>query len=189
MTSKILETAQRLKGLREMEDISISQMANALGISEQDYEDYESGKRDFSISFLHNCAKELDVDVVDIITGESPKLSGYTVVRSNEKQPIERRRGFTYNHLNPNFKDKIVEAFEVFCPYSEAEHKMGIPLSTHQGQELDFILEGELDIVVDGHTERLKPGDTMYMNSSIPHGMNAVGKEGCRFIAIVASVD
>lgn len=189
MDSRITDTAQRLKGLREMEDIPVSRMANALGISEQVYEEYEAGKRDFSISFLHNCAKELGVDVVDIITGESPKISGYTVVRSNERQAIERRRGFTYNHLNPNFKGKIVEAFEVFCPYSEAEHKMGIPLSTHKGQEMDFILEGEMDIVVEGHTERLRPGDTMYMDSSIPHGMNAVGEEGCRFLAIVASVE
>ena len=189
MDSKVTDTAQRLKGLREMEDITVSQMAAALGISEEVYAEYEDGKRDFSISFLHNCAKRLGVDVVDIITGESPKLSGYSVVRTNERQPIERRRGFTYNHLNPNFKGKIVEAFEVFCPYSEAEQKMGIPLSTHKGQEMDFILEGELDIVVDGHIERLKPGDTMYMDSSIPHGMNAVGKEGCRFLAIVASVE
>ncbi len=189
MNNKIKDTAQRLKGLREMEDISVSDMANALGVSEADYLEYEDGKRDFSISFLHNCAKQLGVDFVDIITGESPKLSSYTVVHKDERQTIERRRGFTYNHLNPNFKGKIVEAFEVFCPYSEAEHKMGIPLSTHKGQEMDFILEGELDIVVDGHIERLGPGDTLYMDSSIPHGMNAVGREGCRFIAIVASVE
>ena len=54
---------------------------------------------------------------------------------------------------------------------------------------MDFVLEGELDIVVDGHVERLKPGDTLYMDSSIPHGMNAVYKEGCRFLAIVASAE
>lgn len=189
MDKRIADTAQRLKGLRELEDISVSRMAKALDISEELYAEYESGVRDFPISFLHNCAKELGVDVVDIVTGESPKISGFTVVRTNERKPIERRKGFTYNHLNPNFKGKIVEAFEVFCPYSEAEHKMGIPLSVHKGQEMDFVLEGEMDIVVDGHTERLGPGDTMYMDSSMPHGMNAVGKEGCRFLAIVASAE
>ena len=189
MSSKILDTALRLKGLRELEDISTSDMAGFLGISVAEYEEYEAGKRDFAISFLHNCAKRLDVDVVDIVTGESPKLSAYTVVRTNERESIERRRGFTYNHLNPHFKDKIVEAFEVFCPYSAAEHKMGIPLSTHKGQEFDYVLSGELEIVVDGNSELLKPGDAMYLDSSSPHGMNAVNEEGCTFLAIVASVD
>lgn len=42
---EIQEIAERLKGIREMEEISTAEMAECAGISENEYIDYESGKR------------------------------------------------------------------------------------------------------------------------------------------------
>ena len=40
---EIQEIAERLKGIREMEEISTAAMAECAGISENEYIDYESG--------------------------------------------------------------------------------------------------------------------------------------------------
>jgi len=50
---------------------------------------------------------------------------------------------------------------------------------------MDYILEGELLLSVNGRTTLLKAGDTAYYDSSQPHGMIAVGGAPCRFMAVV----
>lgn len=54
---EIQEIAERLKGIREMEEISTAEMAECAGISENEYINYESGKKDFTFTLLYNCAK------------------------------------------------------------------------------------------------------------------------------------
>ena len=62
---EIQEIAERLKGIREMEEISTAEMAECAGISENEYIDYESGKKDFTFTLLYNCAKKLGIDIAE----------------------------------------------------------------------------------------------------------------------------
>jgi acetyl-CoA synthetase len=58
-------------------------------------------------------------------------------------------------------------------------------MSTHAGQEMDYILSGQLRISINGHEETMRAGDSVYYDSSKPHGMVAVGGTPCVFLAIV----
>ena len=49
MSDIIREMAQRIRSLREMEEISIEEMAARLELSVEEYELYEAGKKDFSL--------------------------------------------------------------------------------------------------------------------------------------------
>ena len=120
-----------------------------------------------------------------MIKGVSPTLSSYTVSRKGDGLPITRRQGFKYLNKAPLFKNKTAEPFYVTMPYSEAEQKVAIKLSTHVGQEFDIIIKGAMKVQVGSHTEVLYPGDTIYYNSATPHGMIAVGGEDCEFYALV----
>ena len=96
---------------------------------------HENGEQDFGFTFLYKCADKLDVDIVELLTGENPRLSFYSIVRKGEGLDIKRRAGFKYEHLNYRFKNKIAETFLVTAPYFEEEQDQPIPLSTHSGQE------------------------------------------------------
>ena len=85
-------------------------------------------------------------NITDILKSTSPRLSTYSVTRRGGGLPIVRRRGFSYKHLAPLFKNKIAEPFYVVAKYSEAEQNEPIKLSTHEGQEFDIILRGSLKI-------------------------------------------
>lgn len=184
METKMKETAQRIKGLREMMDISTGEMAASLGISETKYLAYESGERDFSFTFLYNCADRLGVDIIELLTGEPPKLSHYSVVRKGKGLDIKRREGFKYEHLCHRFKDKTAEVFLVTAPYREEEQTKPITLSNHEGQEFDYIIKGSLKAVFDGHEEILNEGDAVYYDSSRGHGMIATNGEDCVLLAV-----
>ena len=71
----------------------------------------------------------------------------------------------------------------VDAPYIESQQDAPIAMSQHEGQEFDYILSGTLKVIVNGKEKILNEGDAIYYDSSKPHGMIAVSKEGCRFLA------
>jgi len=181
----IREVAGRIKALREDSGFSLQEMADATGRSLEDYEAQESGEHDLSFTFMYKCAKKLGVDVIELLTGEDPHLSGYSLVRADEGLSIKRRAGFEYLHKAPEFKNKLCEPFLVTAPYLESEQDQPIHLSYHKGQEFDYILEGHMRFAYENHIEELAPGDTLLYDSGRGHGMIAIGGEPCRFLAIV----
>ncbi len=185
MEPNIAEIAERIVAMRELCEISVEEMAEVVDKSVDEYIEYESGKLDFSFTFLHKCAERFGIDIVELMTGESPNLSGCTLVRNGEGLPMKRRVGFEYQHLAFNFKRKLSEPFIVIAPYIEEDQNAPIRTSTHDGQEFDYVLEGTLRFSHNGHVMDLGPGDSVYYNSGKPHGMYATSKEGCKFIAIV----
>lgn len=185
MNYSIKETAQRLKGLRESLDISIEEICEKTSTSKEIYEKIENGEMDFSVSFLYKCAEAFGVDLIEILTGENPKLNKYEIVRNGQGLPIERRERFAYQHLAYLFKGKRIEPLMVTAPYEEEAQDKPIVLSSHDGQEFDYIIEGSLKCVFGDKTEILNAGDAVYYDSSTPHGMIAVGGKDCKFMAVL----
>ena len=185
MGAQIAEIAERIKELREILGLSYADMAGELGISEEEYASYESGDRDFSYTFLSKCAIIFHVDIIELITGDNPKLASYTITRKGKGLPIDRRKGFIYRHLAPLFKDKIAEVFLVTAPYDPNEENLPIPLNHHEGQEFDYILSGSLKVVIGDNVEILNEGDAIYYESGNNHGMIATGGEDCVLLAAI----
>lgn len=187
MEYKLKEIAARIKELRNIFGYSTQEMAHKTNVSLEEYEALENGEKDFSFTFIYKCALTFKVEVADIIEGESPTLSGYAVTRNGGGMPIVRREGFVYNNLAPMFKNKMAEPFLVHAPYSEQEQNEPIKLSSHAGQELDIVVSGSLKVQIGENIEVLNAGDTIYYDSSTPHGMIATGGKECVFNAIVLS--
>ena len=181
----IKEVVNRIRSLREDCDISLEEMAEATGRSVEEYTLQESGEHDLTFTFLYKCAQALGVDVIELLTGEAPHLTGYQVTRAGEGLVIKRRAGFEYLHQAPFFKNKQAEPFVVTAPFIEEEQDAPIHLSYHEGQELDYIISGKLLFAYEDHTEVLEQGDFVYYNSSKGHGMIATGGEPCVFLAVV----
>jgi mannose-6-phosphate isomerase-like protein (cupin superfamily) len=179
------QVAQRIKYMRELLEISCEEMAEITGVSLEEYMKCEAGETDFSFTFLYKCAEKFGMDLAELLTGEMPRLSFYSIVRNGKGLSVKRRSGFEYSHLAYLFKNKVAEPFLVTAAYSEEEQTKDIALSTHEGQEMDYILTGQLKVQLEGHTEILNAGDCIYYDSSHGHGMIATGGEDCRFLAIV----
>ncbi len=185
----IKEVAGRIKALREDCDFTMQEMAEATGRSVAEYAAQESGDQDLSFTFLYKCAKKLGVDVIELLTGETPHLKGYSLVRAGEGLSIKRRAGFEYLHKAPHLQNKLAEPFVVTAPYLEEEQDKPIHLSYHKGMELDFIISGQMRFAYETHVEELGPGDTLMYDSGRGHGMIAIGGEPCTFLAIVMKPD
>ena len=185
MDYNIKEVAQRLKGLREDSELSVEEVCKKTSTAPEEYIQIENGEKDFSVSFIYKCAELFKVDLIEILTGQDPKLKKYSIVRNGKGLPIERRKGFSYQHIAYLFKDKGIEPLIVEAPYEESEQDKPISLSVHEGQEFDYIIEGSLKCVFNGKTEILNAGDAVYYDSTTPHGMIAANGSRCKFMAIL----
>ena len=181
----IKEVAGRIRALREDFDLTMQEMADATGRSVAEYAAQESGEQDLSFTFLYKCAKKLGVDVIELLTGETPHLKGYSLVRAGDGLSIKRRAGFEYLHKAPHLGNKLAEPFVVTAPYLEEEQDKPIHLSYHRGMELDYIISGKLRFAYEENIEEVGPGDTLMYDSGRGHGMIAIDGEPCVFLAIV----
>ncbi|MCI8589197.1 MAG: AMP-binding protein [Clostridiales bacterium] len=181
----IKEIASRIRELRLIESISEEEMAEKVGLDLAAYRACESGEQNLNFAFLYRCALAFGVDVTDIIQGSSPTLSSYALTRSGEGQRIEKAHGMTYHNMAAAYKNRIAEPLYVRAEYSASAQHEEIPLTAHEGQEFDLVIRGHLKVQVGSHTEILNEGDTIYYDSSTPHGMIAVGGQDCEFYAIV----
>lgn len=185
MNYNVKEVAQRLVGIREAAEISIEEVCAKISVSKEEYERMESGEQDFSVSFIYKCAEFFGVDLMEILTGDNPKLHKYSIVRSGKGLPIERRIGFSYQHIAYRFKDKGIEPLIVVAPFEADAQDKPIILSVHDGQEFDYIIEGSLKCIFGSKTEILHAGDAVYYDSTTPHGMIATEGNPCKFMAIL----
>lgn len=185
MEPDFTEIANRIRSLREDLDLSMKEMAEATGRSLAEYAAQESGEQDLSFTFLYKCADKFGIDVIELLTGENPHLSGYTVTHAGEGLSIKRRAGFEYLHKAPHLRHKLAEPFLVTAPFLPEEQDKPIHLSYHEGQELDYIISGRLRFAYEDHVEELGAGDVLMYDSGRGHGMIAVGGEPCVFLAIV----
>ena len=187
MDFKIREVAQRIRELREVSGFTVEEMAARTNISVDEYIQCEAGNRNLSIAFLYRCTLSFGVDLGDLLEGRSPKLRSYDLPRKGEGQRIEEAHHMIGYNLAADFRNRIALPLYMKAKYREGAEYEDIELVTHEGQECDIVISGQLKIQIGSRTEILYPGDTIYYDSSTPHGMIAVGGADCAFYAIVLS--
>ncbi len=185
-TEKLYEVALRIKEMREIAGYTVEQMAQRVELSVDEYVALESGEQDFPFSFIHKCAQEFGIGMSDLLEGTtSARLSSYTVTRKGKGQQTAKENGISIANLAPKFRDKIAEPYWVHYEYDPTAQNKPIQLATHSGQEFDLVISGKLMVQVGDHTEILGEGDSIYYDSSAPHGMRAVDGQDCVFCAVV----
>ena len=188
-SEKLREIAVRIREMREICGFSEETMAEKTEVTPEEYRLYESGNADFPFTFIHKCSLAFGIGITDLMEGQSAHLSSYTVTRKGQGQQTAKEDGIEIRNLAPLFRKKLGEPYYVRYEYSEKLQNAPIHLTKHNGQEFDLVVSGKLKVQVGEHVEYLEEGDSIYYNSSTPHGMIAVGGEDCVFLAMVLSGD
>ncbi len=182
MTEQIKMIATRMHELREISGLSINDTAALLKISVDDYTGYENGKKDIPIGILNEFAVKFNVDLTELLTGNSPKLHRYMLVRKGKGMRVERRAPYQYQSLAYNFAHKKAEPFLVTVHPSSTSD---VPMNSHPGQEFNYVMEGTLLIIINGKEFVLNKGDSIYFDANLRHGMKALDDHSAEFLAII----
>lgn len=125
---QLKQIGERLRGLRDVLDIPVSEMAETIGISTEKYEKIEAGEMDITISNLMKIARKYGVSTEELIFAEAPHMKSYYVTRKGQGMSIERTKAYKYQSLVGGFVNHKADVFIVTvepkprCPYYLQEY-------------------------------------------------------------------
>jgi quercetin dioxygenase-like cupin family protein len=182
MDEQIRQIADRLRGMREVLEIPPDEAALTCAITKEQYLDYESGEVDIPVSILHRMAQKFNLDLTTLLTGEEPHMHSYTLTRKEKGISVDRRKAYKYQALAGNYQNRKADPFLVSV---EPKKDLTVDYNTHPGQEFNYMIEGRLKIFIGSKEMILEPGDSIYFNSGLPHGMLALENKPAKFLAII----
>jgi mannose-6-phosphate isomerase-like protein (cupin superfamily) len=182
MSENNKQIAKRIREIREDCELTPETAAKKLNIPLAIYLDYENAVTDIPISVLYEMAGIFKVDLTDILTGISPKLHSFCLVKNGEGIEMERFKGYKFQSLAFNFAHKKIEPLLVTV---EPEENKKMSLVTHPGQEFNYVLEGKIKVILGGNQIEMSKGDSLYFDPAIPHGQVAVDGKPAQFLTVI----
>lgn len=175
------DVGARMREARDACGFTAEEIAAGLGIPVETYTVYEDSGADIPISVLYHVAGLCKVDLNEILTGVGSHIDTLSVVKRGEGLSVDRYTGYSFENLAYTFRRKLMEPLLV-----TVEPKDGDPVPvTHDGQEFNMVLEGEIELLFDKKRIPLKAGDCVYFDPKHPHGQKAVGGRA-RFLTVIA---
>ncbi len=90
MIDEIKMIADRVREMRDILEIDVKDMAEKIGVSEEQYLQYENAEDDIPVGKLYLMAAEFGVDPTVLLSGQTPRMEDYTVIRGGKGVTVER---------------------------------------------------------------------------------------------------
>jgi transcriptional regulator with XRE-family HTH domain len=179
-----LRLGHHLKRERKLKGMRLVDVAEAAGISPSLISKIEHNKLNPSLSALHRIAKALGTSVSALFALEEQVDS--VVLRPGERAVVAAGTGI--------FDWEGIEA-EIVIPHAHGRQMQGFVFEMqpgghsngvieHEGEECGFVIEGELELIVNGHQYLLGPGDSFFFHSTRPHSYRNPSKGISRVVWI-----
>jgi len=154
----------QIRKKREEKGITLTQAAKEMKFSPSLLSQIERGIVSPSISTLRIIADYLNT-YIGVLLGESVNKENAVIVRKGKKaRSIVWGRGVKLHILSPSNSN-----LEFMYDEYEFNSSTGDKLYQHEGEECAFVLEGKLEINLNGNKYILSKGDFIWFQSTIPH--------------------
>ncbi len=173
----------RLKHTRLSKGYTLKELAKIVECSESMISKVENDKLRPSIAMLHRFAQALETNIASLISEPDSNDGLVTIVRDNQRPRI---------HVDPEFQGTDVWLERVIPPSNGGllqSHVLNLSpggrsdgLIRHTGEELGFVITGEVDLEVEGVVYPLQAGDSFFFSSSLAHGYYNGGKKITRIL-------
>ncbi len=187
MSSLNSTIGEKIKSLRIEKGLSLKEVAQQTDLPESFIADIEAHKASPPLGNIVSLAKVFQVPVGDIF-GDSAD-SPFCIVRSDSRKSVARfsstgsnSGSYSYESLGHQKKNRQMEPFLVtLTPAKDAQ----IEPNQHIGEEIIFVLEGQVEVTLGDHTDILNPGDSIYYDSNLPHIVSCHGDEPATIFAVI----
>jgi DNA-binding transcriptional MerR regulator len=171
------DDTQRLRALRLRDGLSLRQAGVRTGLSASFISLIERGLANPSIAVLQKLTASYGTSIAELMSG--PRRSSEKLVRRANRQVSGTAAGIQLEQLT--FGDRMMEV-HVFTVEPGAGSQESYQ---HAGEEFMFLLEGALDVWLDGIERfRLEPGDLLYFESNQAHQWTNPGDRPCVFLGV-----
>lgn len=178
--------AKRLAGLRTLQGLSLEQLALKSGLTKSYLSKVERGISQPSIASLLKLAQAFGVPAGRLLDDE-PEHEGVTLVRKQDRLPFspkEDQSGYLYEAIAAHRTDKCMTPFIMKPPLLKDSK---LELVSHAGEELIFLIAGEMEVVFKDKRIAMRAGDSLYFDASVPHRSVSIGKKQAEALVVVGT--
>jgi transcriptional regulator with XRE-family HTH domain len=185
MKTSIVTAGSKVKSIREAKSVSLETVAERTGLTVSQIEMIEDGES-LSLAPLIKIARALGVRLgtfLDDIESDGPVVCRIEDqdkgVRFNSSKDATKH--LDYYSLARAKAGRYMEPFVIDINNSKDDE---FTFSSHEGEEFLYCLEGSVEIMYGQKSYTLKPGDSIYYDSIVGHGIQAIDGKA-RILAVV----
>lgn len=186
---KVLEVAigRAVRAFRHQQDITVAELASKTGLSIGMLSKIENGITSPSLTTLQTLAHALSVPLTSFFRGFE-ETRGVMHVKAGDAVETERRgtrAGHQYHllgHIGSNASGVVVEPYLITL---SAQSDV-FPTFQHDGIELLYFLDGEVEYRHGDQSFLMQPGDSLFFDADAPHGPDKLIKLPARYLSIIA---
>jgi len=182
----ILKVGESVKAIRKKKGLSLKDLSQRTGVDAGLLTEIEKGEVSPPLGTIIKVAKALDTKMGYFISGGEDLP--YTIMRKDDRKLVSRfdtgksdRYGYEFSSLAPYKKNRHMEPFIVKLEPSDIEEER----SSHDGQEFIYVLEGTMEVRLEGEVHLLDAGDAIYYDSTVPHLVKCHGKHTTKILAVL----
>lgn len=187
MPDKNINIGEKIKSLRIEKAMSAEEVSRKSGISESIIAEIENHKVSPPLGHIISLANALQVTLGELF--EDSADSPFCIVRSNDRKTVSRFNsadgktgGYSYESLGHQKQNRQMEPFLVTLAPTEGSQ---VEPNQHVGEEIIFVLEGQVEVRLADHTDVLNPGDSIYYDSNLPHVVSCHGENPATILAVI----
>jgi transcriptional regulator with XRE-family HTH domain len=178
----------KIKTIRESKNITIEQVAERSGLTVKQIELVESNVNLPSLAPLIKIARVLGVRLGTFL--DDSDHMGPVICRKDEQpEGISFSNETANSHNNLNFfalaQSKIGRHMEPFLIDIDSASTNGYELSTHEGEEFLYVLEGTIEVIYGKNKYVVNIGESIYYDSIVKHNVHAANGSKAKILAVV----
>jgi transcriptional regulator with XRE-family HTH domain len=175
----------RVKSLREAMDLSLRDLAERSGVSAPMLSQVERGDTSPTLAVAQKIAAGLDLTLSQLLRLDEDRH--VVVVRAGDRR-TRKRRGHRVEELTPPLPGQRADvSVHTLAPGAATGGPDDPPMHEPGSRETAVVLEGAVDLFIDGQRHELGGGDAVTFDADLPHHFENNGKAAARLIAVVAA--
>ncbi len=181
-----LNIGPRVRALREGMDLSLRELAERSGVSAPLLSQVERGETSPTLAIAGRIAGGLELTLSQLLRlDESGSVS---VVRAGDVRTVGGRRGHAIEILTPPLPGLRAElSRHRLAPGASTGGDDDPPMHEPGSREIAHVLDGALELVIDGERHALSAGDTITFDADLPHHFENRGPDEASFLAVVSA--
>ena len=170
----------RIRNRRMQLGMTIQELADASKLTKSFVSQVERDRNSPSISSLRAIAAALRVPMIYFF---QPEQSQKSVVRCAERRVVTfPQTGVKYEFLTPDSQGNV----EMFKIRLETGQDTGERSLSHAGEECVLVIQGSVDVEINGVDNRLGTGDSVYIRALEAHRFCNLGPDVAVVVAAIA---
>jgi XRE family transcriptional regulator, regulator of sulfur utilization len=175
----------RVKSLREAMDLSLRDLADRSGVSAPMLSQVERGDTSPTLAVAQKIASGLDLTLSQLLRLDE---SGHVVVVKRGDRRTRRKRGHAVAELTPPLPGQRADVSEhTLAPGAATGAPDDPPMHEPGSRETAVVLDGTLELFIDGQRHELAEGDSVTFDADLPHHFENNSEAEARLIAVVAA--